>query len=513
MPNWNVNVLSDRSSSSRATPDPEPVAGESESRSPVLPAIAKKPIAMITVIVAIVHLILAATSDYWVDEGYMIAAGEFHPSLGYVDQPPVVPMIAAAMQWLGQGSLFVVRLPAVGATVAGVLLSALLAREFGGGRRAQVWTAFAYATGMWITLVGHWLTPYNLEPALWALLCWLLVRWIRLHRAGRADDRLLLLLGVVIGVTAETKFQLFLFCAALLVSVLAVGPRNLLRRPKFWAGALIAAVLAVPTLTWQAMHGWPQLAMGELVKSDSEALSGGRLGALLGMVGYAGVVGTLLLLVGVGRLLCATELRPYRLFAVSFLLLFVFFVVTSGRPYYLTGLYPVLMAAGAVGFQRVRESKGTKYSVIITCLAVPLSLAGAALAGVWLSASATLDAQFGVRSTAVLARQIDAGYHRIPEPRRDHTAVLTQSFYVAAFNDVYRTATGMPGAYSPHRGYGYFPIPGKTITSVLWVAQDPGQLRPFFAEIRPVAIRGQKMWLCAGRTRPWSAIWPAIRRL
>lgn len=56
------------------------------------------------------------------------------------------------------------------------------------------------------------------------MLAWLLVRWLRLR-----DDRLLLALGAVAGIAAETTFQVLLLCAVLLLSVLVLGPRELLR--------------------------------------------------------------------------------------------------------------------------------------------------------------------------------------------------------------------------------------------------------------------------------------------
>ncbi len=90
------------------------------------------------------------------------------------------------------------------------MVAGLIARELGCDRRAQGFTAAAQATGVWTTLVGHWLTPYTLEPVQWLLMIWLLVRWVRLR-----DDRLLLALGVVTGVAAMTKFQVLLLCVVL----------------------------------------------------------------------------------------------------------------------------------------------------------------------------------------------------------------------------------------------------------------------------------------------------------
>jgi hypothetical protein len=99
-------------------------------------------------------------------------------------------------------------------TAGAVVVAGLIARELGCDGRAQVFTAAAQATGLWTTLAGHWLTPYALEPMQWMLLVWLLIRW---QRVG--DDRLLLVLGVVIGIAGMAKFQVMLLCLVLLVAV------------------------------------------------------------------------------------------------------------------------------------------------------------------------------------------------------------------------------------------------------------------------------------------------------
>jgi len=42
----------------------------------------------------------------------------------------------------------------------------------------------------------------------------------------------------------ETKFQVLLLCAVLAVAVLALGPRELLRRPMLWLGRSAVAAAA-----------------------------------------------------------------------------------------------------------------------------------------------------------------------------------------------------------------------------------------------------------------------------
>lgn len=323
-----------------------------------------------------------------------------------------------------------------------------------------------------------------------------------------SDDRLLLVLGVVAGIAAETKFQVLVLCVVLALSVLAVGPRELLRRPLLWAGAGLAALIAAPTLIWQAVHGWPQLRMGPVVMAEADALSGGRPGVAVGMIVFAGVAGTWLGLYGVARLLRDPQLRPYRFLAVTAVVLFVFFIVVTGRPYYLGGFYGLLAAVGARGLQRRREAGRRRWS----WTAWPAYVLSALVAAAMLPLSTTLV-------SATIPEKIAAGtaaaYRALPPVRRDHTAVLGQSYIYAGYVDEYGGRYGLPPAHSGNRSYGYFTPPSEDRDSVLFIGNSGDELAPFFTDVRRVGDVGDEdgVWLATGRTGPWSQIWPRMRTL
>src|SRR5271167_3696908 len=66
---------------------------------------------IVAAVVAIVHLAVAGQYDAFRNELYFIVCGR-HPAFGYVDQPPLVPLIAAATQFAG-AHLWLLRLPSV----------------------------------------------------------------------------------------------------------------------------------------------------------------------------------------------------------------------------------------------------------------------------------------------------------------------------------------------------------------------------------------------------------------
>ena len=75
------------------------------------------------------------------DEMYFVVAGR-HPALGYVDQPPLTPLLSAASVALFGVSPTAVRLfPAIEMGLI-VILVAFMAPDLGGSRRAQVLAAF-----------------------------------------------------------------------------------------------------------------------------------------------------------------------------------------------------------------------------------------------------------------------------------------------------------------------------------------------------------------------------------
>ncbi len=475
------------------------LAARAEAR-PTVPPFARRPVLVIAAVTALAHLVFAVLGrGYWLDEILMLALGRHHLDWGSADQPPLVPLLAAAADAVAPGSIVALRVPAVLATAAAVVVAALLARELGGDRRAQLLTAGAQATAAWLSFSGHWLTPYALEPVQWLLLCWLLARW-----TNRRDDRLLLVLGVVAGISAQTKFQVLLLCAVLAIAVAVVGPRDLLRRPALWAGALIAALIAAPTMIWQAVHGWPQLRMTSIVSAESEILYGGRPGVAVLLIVIAGFPGTVLAVYGLFRLLRGDDLRAYRYLGVTALALYVLFVATAGRFYYLAGMLGVLVAAGAVGLQRRREA-GRQARRAWPWFVIGTVVAAAALWVSTPSADPAVPTRFAERTAEA--------YRALPPQQREHTAVVGGSYIYAAYLDGYSDEVGLPQAYSGNRSYGYFPPPAEDKDTVLYLGEQPETLRPWFTDVHRVGDPDTDLYLATGRHAPWPQIWDAWRTL
>ncbi|MQA15748.1 MAG: glycosyltransferase [Pseudonocardiaceae bacterium] len=493
-----------------------------------LPTFARGPVFAIAAAMGLVLLAFSGRYGYFSDELYFLAAGQ-HLAWGYADQPWLVPLLARVTDEVTGGSLVGLRLPATIVTISGVVVTALIARELGGQRGAQVMAAGASAASPYLLATGHLLATSTLDPFGWTVIIWLVVRWVRTREQDRPDDRLLLLSGVVTALTLQVKFLIPAFWLALGVSVLVFGPRELLRRPMLWVGAALAGVVTLPTLVWQARNHWPYLQMTGAV-SHEMAHVGGRLAFLpLAGLGAGLLVGVVLGCYGLWRLLRSPQLRPYRFLGATALGVTAIMLVANGRPYYVAGLYGLLWAVAAVELQRHRAASWWRWVRTWPVYALSALLAVNVLPWQpvsWHAGQPTQPVNFHLNEIGwpQLAGTVADIHHGLPPAAQRDAIVVSESYGAAAAIDRFGPQRGAPDAYSPSRGYWYFGAPPADTSTIIYVGASAESLRPHFATVRQAgqvdnglninnALQGAPIWVCQGPRQPWSQLWPQLRAI
>lgn len=484
-----------------------------------LPPFARTPVLLLAGAVAVLLTAVSARYGYFGDELYFVAAGH-HLAWGYADQPPLVPLIALLADTVAPGSVMVLRIAATLAMVVAVVLAALTAREFGGGRKAQLIAAATVVVSPNFLANGHLLATSNLDPVCWVAITFLLVRWVRTR-----SDRLLFVAGLVTAVALQVKFLVVGFWGVAILVILLGGPREMLRRPALWAGGAVAVLTTVPTLVWQARHGWPQLGMGAEIASES-VYTGGVLGFLpLALVMGGLLVGTVLVLHGGWTLLHDPR---YRYLALTTIGVTVLFLLTGGRPYYVIGMFPVLWAASAAQIERVRPAVWWRwvptwpvYLVTIVAMLWPMSILPIAP----IATKADRPVQVGnfqldeIGWPAQVA-SVEAAFRSLPPDVQRGAVVVTDDYW--AVSALQRFAPELR-SYSPHRGAAWFATPPDDSGAVVWVG-DPALVAKAFGSVRQIGkvdngvnvnnlAQGTPIYLLQGRTQPWSQLWPTIRHL
>src|ERR1700726_2687167 len=159
-------------------------------------------VAALAATVLLLHLVTNAQYDFHRDSLYYLDSAR-HPAWGYVDYPPVTPMIARLSLALFGASVWGLRLwPSIAGALM-VVLAALIARELGGGRAARLLAALGAATSL-VLLGANWL----FKTVTFDQLVWMACFWITARLVRTGESRLWIVLGVLVGVGLQTKYTI-----------------------------------------------------------------------------------------------------------------------------------------------------------------------------------------------------------------------------------------------------------------------------------------------------------------
>ena len=474
-------------------------------------------------VVFVVLMALSRRYGFAHDELYFLACAQ-HLQASYVDQPVLTPLLAWVSLKLFGLSLPGLRVWPALAAWATVVVAGLTAREFGGGRRAQLLAATGTATMPVLLAADHLAGPTAYDLLAWAGLA------LVVARIGRTGEvRWWLAGGAVLGLGLANKHSVGLFAVALVAGVLLSGGRRLAWNRWFAAGAVIAAAFTIPDIWWQAGHQWATIAMTRALNQEN----GGP-----GNIG-TWVIGQLLMtalaLVWVWaaglRFLWRSGRPLWRALAWAYALLFVFFALTTGaKIYYLAGAYVYLLAAGAVAIDRWLAARPGRIRALLlatavtAAAAVPLALPVLPAADIgWTSkVNPPLAQSIGWPQLVSTVRTV---WDALPPRQRASAVIFTADYGEASAINVLGQGTGLPAAVSGHNTYWWWGPGNPHATTVVAVnpgPRDVAYLRQFFTSVRAVATLSNpyrihngeyagQVYLCTGPRLPWGQLWPRLR--
>jgi 4-amino-4-deoxy-L-arabinose transferase-like glycosyltransferase len=460
------------------------------------------PSVLLGVATLMIHLVVNNSYGVFSDELYFIVCGQ-HPALGYVDQPPLVPLIAGASYALFGTALLPLRLAPALAMAGTVALTAELARTLGGGRFAQWLCGLAVMLGGVFLVDGLLLVTDMLQPLTWLGCGWCLVRM-----AKSGDARWWLAFGLIAGISLTSKYLIGFYLVGLAAGVLATPLRATLLRPWPYLGAAIALALAAPSLWWQAAHGWPFLALGQAGAGGLNLVLSPL--AFFGQqVLFVGPAATPLWLAGLWRFSVRPPWPHLRVFPIAYAVMVAMFYLLHGKAYYLTPVYPILLAGGAVAIEGWLAWAPLRWAVIAVTSGVGLVLAPLALPilepsrygayasalGLTPAATATQNLAQGVLPLHLagmlgwpeMATKVATVYQALPPAQRDKAVFYGRDYGEAAALDLYGPALHAPPVVSGHNNYALWGPKGFDGSTVIVLARD---VTPLMRNYRQAQIVG-----------------------
>jgi 4-amino-4-deoxy-L-arabinose transferase-like glycosyltransferase len=326
----------------------------------------KKTIVLLVLIIAkfiLQYALINPVYDLHRDEYLHLDQGR-HLAWGYVSVPPVTSWISYLIGLLGNSVFWVKFFPAL----------------FGALTIVVVWKTIETLKGGWFALVLGALSvlfsvlmrinilyqPNSLDILLWTLLYFTLTRYI-----DTGHRKWLWIAGISFGLGFLNKYNIAFLAVGLLPALLLTPQRRLLGQRDFYIALGIAALIMLPNLLWQYNNGFPvfhhldELARTQLVNVSRAGFLKEQLLFFIGSI--------FVLLAALLSFFTYPPFKKYRVILYAFVFTLSIFVYFKAKGYYAIGLYPILLAFGAVYMERLL-SGGWKRYLRPLVLALPVLL-------------------------------------------------------------------------------------------------------------------------------------------
>jgi 4-amino-4-deoxy-L-arabinose transferase-like glycosyltransferase len=453
------------------------------------------------------HLFVLATTEFGIhrDEFLYFSMGE-HLRFWRMDFPPLIAVLANLARAIFDQTLATARvLPALEGSLV-VLLAALIARELGGGRFAQVLAALCMLGSALFLRASTLFQPVVLDQLWWTVGLYALVRLVR-----DEHPRWWIAFGAAVGLGLLTKFSILFFAVSAAVAIVVSPTRRWLLTRWPWLAAGLALAIGSPSIVGQIALGFPVAGqMSDLQTTQlthvtwslfvtTQPLMVGPVPFLLSILGAAGLL----------------LWKPWRQFAVvgwTCLAAFVLLFVLRGKAYYIGPVYPTLFAAGGVLMERWRPAR---WMLVLRTVVVAGVVAYAALLlpiGVpLLSKEAT--ASFAVRVGAAEALRTNRGVmDRLPQDyadmlgweeqaqalarvaaaltpvERDSAVIFASNYGQAGAAEFYGPRYGLPPVVSAAGSFWFFGPGERTGSVLITIGEDSADVAEVYADVRPAGM-------------------------
>ena len=289
----------------------------------------------------IVHLLTNTRYGFHRDE-FLYLEEARHLAWGFAEVPPLTPFLGRIALELG-GSLFAVRLLPALAGVLSILLLGRMVRYLGGGRTAVL---LACLTFLFSTAFLGSNTLY--QPVSFNQLFWLMIAFFTIRLIARQQAADWYWLGLTAGFGWLNKYTVALYALGITIGLLSSRQRRWFQTIHPYLALALSLTVAFPNLRWQWQHDWPLFRhLQEL--SETQLVHVAPLDFLAAQLGMHGA-GLLVWAAGLYWLFSRAG-KSFRPVGWAFLFVITSLLLLSGKPYYATGAYTALFAAGGIWWE------------------------------------------------------------------------------------------------------------------------------------------------------------------
>jgi hypothetical protein len=476
----------------------------------------------IAVAFAIAHVLTNGRYGFHRDELQFLTDAR-HLDWGFVPYPPFTAFVEHIGLSLFGLSLMGLRVFSVLAQAVVIAVSGVMARDLGGGRVAQVFTAVAVGLSP-LPVFEATEFQYTSFDLMW----WVLIAWLTIRLLKDENPRWWLAIGAAVGLGLETKYSIVFCIAGILAGVVLTNARKYLLSVWFWAGIAIALVIFAPNLVWLVRHNF--ISYTFLQHIHKRDVGQGRAdGFLLGQfMSNANLFAAPVWVAGVVAFFLS---KRYRMLAWMYVVPVAIFWVSKGRAYYTCGAYPMVLAMGAAAWERWL-ARGPKWARVTVAT---VGFAGVAFIGAVVWARLVPIAQDGPLKQYALAHSGDlreeigwdemvktvaAVRDSLPADQQAHFGITVGNYGEAGAIEMLGPQYHLPPPISTTNSAWLRGYPTPQPTTIILVGNSQKRADQLFTGCRLVAHNGNSegvkneesedhpdIFVCGPLRWPWEQVW------
>ena len=450
---------------------------------------------------------------------------------GYVAYPPLTPFVGRMGLEIFGLSLRGIRFFAAFAQAIAMVLTGLMARELGGKGWAQVIAGAAAGIGGVAVAAGVLFQYVSFDYLWWVAAAYFVIRLLKSE-----DPRWWLAIGMVVGLGLMTKYTVAFFVAGLAGGILLTDARRYLLNRWLWLGVAVALLIFLPNLIWQVRHDFVSLEFLRSIHARDVRI--GRTSGFLPEQLFvpANPVTIPLWIAGLFFYFRSTDGKRYRALGWTFVFTVLLFLIAKGRSYYTGPLYPMLLAAGAVRWERALQARSRAVARLERGLTYAALAIGATISFAFVIPLAPVNSPWWNAATHIsddwreeigwpeLIETTANVWNALPPADRAHAAILAGNYGEAGAIDLFGAPRGLPQVISGINSYWARGFGDTTPETIIVIGFSRRFVERSFESCEVAAHTWNRygimneetrahpeIFVCRRLRQPWSEFWKSIR--
>lgn len=324
-----------------------------------------------TIILSVFVLLKFVIQYFAIDSGYNLHRDEYlhldlgrHLAWGYSSVPPATAWISYIILHLGNSVLLIKFFPALFGALTMVVVWKTI-EELKGNLFALILGSICVTFSV-LLRINSLYQPNSLEYLLWTVLFFAIVKFI-----NSENNKWLWLASLTFAFGFLNKYNITFLLLGMLPALLISRHRKIFLNKHFYLSMLVALLIVSPNLVWQYKNDFPVFHHLKTL-AETQLVNVNRLDFLKEQFLFF-IGGIFVLILAFISFFRYAPFRKFQVFFWSYIFTISIFTYLNAKGYYAIGLYPILIAFGAVYLEKLLEKAWLRH-LRIPALLIPIAI-------------------------------------------------------------------------------------------------------------------------------------------